>query len=496
MWAPGLCLAIGSIISSGAGSLLLQYSIEGTTDAPLRIGLLVPATLIGGALVWWAARLNNRRSAAAGWFLHCTAATPGYQRQRFESEDRGYRQWAARLSPSPHILPRLQVDARRPGGTLRYLEAVERDLEVAFDMSPDVRQQVHLLANGLHEANFWLGWHLASTFRRSRPLKAMWLSFVTDQPAAPGTDSHAVIDRLAEDPLAEGQYRLLGLDVTRRHGLDLPQANDNVRISLACRKEGDWETCRCEEPHRNAIIAVDPEVYLGGTAAPGLTAAPVTKSPRMAKGITASASEIGADLVLWIICDGIEPSEGAYAAFLHTVTQAIHQHTANLRKLYLAYTGPVVIATLLGVHLANRGHWSFLAYDGRSYIEAPNPRARPSPPGADPMKIILKNYTPHHLTFLHNGLPVDLPSLGTARCREQVTQMGSWDSAGEVPRASIAYGEVSGLPEPQDGVVYVVSQLVVQSLPHRSDLAYPHDLHRDPAGTITGFSVLAVPERR
>lgn len=112
------------------------------------------------------------------------------------------------------------------------------------------------------------------------------------------------------------------------------------------------------------------------------------------------------------------------------------------------------------------------------------------------MKIILKNYTPHHLRLLYDGHVTYLPSVGTARCQERVTRTGSWDSAGHLPHLRVGYGEVSGLPEPQDGVVYVVSQLVVQALPDRSDLAYPHELHRDSAGTITGFSALAVPERQ
>lgn len=428
-WTPGLFLATGSIISSAAGSLLVQYSIEGTKDGPLRISLLIAATLAGGALVWWAARLNSRRSARAGWFLHCTAATARYQRQRFESEDRAYRQWALRQSPAPHMLPRLHVDAGQRGGTLRYLEAVERDLEVAFGMSPDVRQQVYLLANGLHEANFWLGWHLASTFRRSRPLKAMSVSFVADQPAAPGTDSHAVIDQLAKADGADGKYRVIGLDMTRRRGPAQPQTagNANVRISPTCQARGIWETCQCEQPHRRAIVAIDPEVDLGDPADPG-PAARAAKSPRMEKGVKAIASELGADLVLWILCDGIEPSVPAYAGFLQTVTQAIHQYTADLGRRYLAYTGPVVLATLLGVNLANLGQWSFLAYDGRSYTEVRNPRDRPVNPAEAPLKITLKNYTPHHLTVLHSGQAIDLPSLGTARCQERVTKIGSWDA--------------------------------------------------------------------
>jgi len=496
-WAPGLILATGTIISSGAGSLLIQYAIEGTKDGPLRIPLLAVATLAGGALVWWAARLNSRRSARAGWFLYCTAATAGYQRQRFESEDTAYRQWALRLSPAPHILPRLQVDAGQPGGTLRYLDAVERDLEVAFGMSPDVRQQVYLLANGLHEANFWLGWHLASTFRRSRPLKAMSVRCVADQPAAPGTDSHAVIGELPQPAAADGPHRVIGLDITRHRGPGQPQpaGNGGVQITPACRAGGTWATCHCEQPHRSAIIAIDPEVHLGDAAAPDPASAVAVTSPRMEKGITAIAPEIGADLVLWIVCDGIGPSAGAYDGFLQTVIHAIHQHTAGLGRRYLAFTGPVVLATLLGVHLAKQGQWSFLAYNGRSYTEVPNPRAdRPAAPA--PLKITLKNYTPHRLTYLHGGHAIDLPSLGTARCQERVENSGHWDASGEIPRVRVGYGKVSGLPEPEKGVIYVVSQLVVQALPDRSDLAYPHELHRDSAGTITGFSALAVPEQR
>ena len=291
---------------------------------------------------------------------------------------------------------------------------------------------------------------------------------------------------------------MIGLDMTRRRGPAQLQAtgNPDPKIFPTCQAGGSWETCRCEEPHRNAIIAIDPEVDLGDPADPGPAAARAAKSPRMEKGITAIAPGLRADLVLWILCDGIEPSAQAYAAFLQNVTHAIHQYTADLERRYIAYTGPVVLATLLGVQLANRGQWSFLAYDGGSYTEVPNPRTRPANPAAAPLKITLKNYTPHHLKFLHGGQAIQLPSLGTARCRERVTSKGNWDAAGDIPRVSVGYGEVSGLPDPQDGVVYLVSQLVVQSLPGRSDLAYPHELHRDSAGTITGFSALAVPERR
>ena len=112
------------------------------------------------------------------------------------------------------------------------------------------------------------------------------------------------------------------------------------------------------------------------------------------------------------------------------------------------------------------------------------------------MTITLRNYTPHHLTFLRHGQAIELPSLGVARCEERLTAAGSWDEACEFPRIRVGYGQVSGLPGPEDDVIYLVSQLVVLALPGRTDLAYPHGLRRDAAGTITGFSDLAVPEQR
>jgi hypothetical protein len=376
------------------------------------------------------------------------------------------------------------------------ITAVERDLEVAFGLSRDVRQEVYLLANGRHEANFWLGWHLVSSFRRSAPLKAV--AFVADLPAAPGIDSHAVIDRSTYTTPTDGPPRAITLDITRRRSrIQSPVAGDSdVKIALTCLTNGDWTPCECEQSHRSAIVAIDPEVDLSDPADPRQAAMIAAISPRMKKAITKVAPQIGADAVLWIACDGIESSAETYTAFLQTATHAIHRHTAGLEQRYLAFTGPVVLVTLLGVHLSKRGRWSFLAFNSGAYSEVPDPRGRPAKPAPVSLKPTLKNYTPHPLKFVHDGQVIDLPSLGTARCQERVANIGFWDAADEIPRVRVGYGDVFGLPEPEDGVVYIVSQLVVNALPRRSDLAYPHELHRDSTGTITGFSALAVPEWR
>jgi hypothetical protein len=49
-------------------------------------------------------------------------------------------------------------------------------------------------------------------------------------------------------------------------------------------------------------------------------------------------------------------------------------------------------------------------------------------------------------------------------------------------------GEPTGLPDPADGVIVIVSALVAEhpSVAHRTDLAYPGEAIRDPDGKIVG----------
>lgn len=64
----------------------------------------------------------------------------------------------------------------------------------------------------------------------------------------------------------------------------------------------------------------------------------------------------------------------------------------------------------------------------------------------------LKNFTPHAIV-LNSG--VSYPSVGVARVSNTFTP---FDSDGV---CSVTYGDITGLPDPQDGVVYVVSALVL-----------------------------------
>ena len=105
----------------------------------------------------------------------------------------------------------------------------------------------------------------------------------------------------------------------------------------------------------------------------------------------------------------------------------------------------------------------------------------------------LANYTPHAvLTYRPDGGDaLELPQVGNARCQEEFQADGQFD--GGWPRTLMHYGAVNGLPAPEPGTVYVVSQLVVNALPERGDLAFPAGLVRDDEGTIIGFRYLARP---
>ena len=100
------------------------------------------------------------------------------------------------------------------------------------------------------------------------------------------------------------------------------------------------------------------------------------------------------------------------------------------------------------------------------------------------MKFI--NLTPHAINL--PGLTV--PASGNvARCKEVTLAGGEWNGVELVVKK---FGEVTDLPEPDAGTMYIVSMMVRQALPERNDLASPGDLTRDAQGQITGAKNLAI----
>ena len=105
----------------------------------------------------------------------------------------------------------------------------------------------------------------------------------------------------------------------------------------------------------------------------------------------------------------------------------------------------------------------------------------------------LKNYTPHKMLTYRpdDGDAVLLPQSGNVRLAESFVDGGTLPNG--LPLTLLQYGAAEGLPDPVEGVVYVVSQLVVNAHPEREDIVFPAGLVRNDEGDIVGFRLLARP---
>lgn len=127
----------------------------------------------------------------------------------------------------------------------------------------------------------------------------------------------------------------------------------------------------------------------------------------------------------------------------------------------------------------------------------------------------LVNLTPHSINFIlpyhieigqdEIGTPEYIteertyslsPSGTLARCkvdRQETDRIIAQDIEGwdiTLPITSTKFGEVEGLPEPEEGTIYIVSNLVAQAVPDRKDVFFPDDLVRDANGNIIGCRAL------
>lgn len=103
------------------------------------------------------------------------------------------------------------------------------------------------------------------------------------------------------------------------------------------------------------------------------------------------------------------------------------------------------------------------------------------------MKIV--NLTPHALNFIgaDGEAVLTVPSSGVARAKQFRFDVGSIEAGGAVlPVIHTTYWEVEGLPEPEPGMIYVVSALTAQAAPKRADVYVTDEAVRDGAGRVIG----------
>jgi len=412
------------------------------------------------------------------------------------------------------MLPPLIVDVTGPQGIENYIRAVSRDLRVAFALAGDARRRIHLLVQGAHEANFWLGEHLATAMQRAHPLQISGARHTDPGDAPPPGDDEAVADLRVSAPVltsvqvvadrsgdatddshgvaAELAPEIISAPLAKRlrhrSGQDLPE----IEALVQCLRSGTGG-CSCSDSgHGDAlIVAIDPQHRFD--LAQQL---PSRMGPPIDRFRTANTTD---PITLWITTHDISTTDDGFAVFAKEVVTRITGVLGarpGIRRRYLAFTGPVPLAVLLGAALAHEGTWSYLAFQNHSYTPVSRPGPAPSAAwikaSAPAQPITLENYTPHvTLTWMGGDHRIDLPRLGEARCVEKKDPAGSYLHGEQViPVVRITYGQAPSLPPVRPGVVLLVSQVVVRAHPERRDLAFPADLVRDGEGTIVGFRTL------
>jgi hypothetical protein len=111
------------------------------------------------------------------------------------------------------------------------------------------------------------------------------------------------------------------------------------------------------------------------------------------------------------------------------------------------------------------------------------------------MKALI-NLTPHPITILdiHDEIIVVIPASGrVARATSSRVEVGVIDlgRCGLIPINRTTFGEVEGLPHQEDDVVYIVSAITAQAVPHRKDVFITDDAVRNEEGHIIGCRALA-----
>ena len=102
---------------------------------------------------------------------------------------------------------------------------------------------------------------------------------------------------------------------------------------------------------------------------------------------------------------------------------------------------------------------------------------------------MIRNFTPHDIVIVRQAGNLILKSEGIARISQE-TQVA--DSMDGIPLSVSRFGEAVGLPEPEEGTMLIVSQMVFSALPKRMDLLVPTDMVRDDTGRILGCRSLGM----
>jgi hypothetical protein len=98
------------------------------------------------------------------------------------------------------------------------------------------------------------------------------------------------------------------------------------------------------------------------------------------------------------------------------------------------------------------------------------------------------NLTPHDINIILGNETITIKPEGTpARVAQTKQQI---DTVEGIPICKSSFGEVENLPPQKEGTIYIVSMLVANALPSRTDLYFPDGVVRSEDGTILGCTGL------
>jgi hypothetical protein len=106
----------------------------------------------------------------------------------------------------------------------------------------------------------------------------------------------------------------------------------------------------------------------------------------------------------------------------------------------------------------------------------------------------LRNLTPHSVTIITDTGSVYLPPEPGIRPWVDETHTDAepvFVDAVPVPTVRVVGGAAVDLPEPVPGTLLIVSRVIAEACPDRTDLLVPYDLVRDEAGQVVGCRRLA-----
>lgn len=98
------------------------------------------------------------------------------------------------------------------------------------------------------------------------------------------------------------------------------------------------------------------------------------------------------------------------------------------------------------------------------------------------------NMTPHDISLINGDQQVVIKASGMlARVSTETIRTGEVSVDGmAIPTTETRFGEVEGLPAPEEGTIFIVSSLVAQRCRNRSDIFIPNESVRDDKGRIIG----------